>query len=94
MLEGVRHREELSKMKYEQDLPWDVCFGAVSKLVLARLMESKNSLRVEIALRTMLSVLPNLEAGAANRIVMERRIPSNTSHPASQVPTTAPVFSM
>jgi hypothetical protein len=68
MLTVPNLRKIYSDMHTNQGHPHHVCFEAVSNLVLERLKEWKQPVRVERALRTMLKVLPKLDIASLDQL--------------------------
>jgi hypothetical protein len=71
MLTEPNLRKTYSDMRTDDSRPRHVCFEAVSNLVLERLKEWKQPVRVERALRTMLKVLPKLDIASLDQLAVD-----------------------
>lgn len=61
MLNGINLVKSYYNMRMKQSRPQHICFKAIFPAVVERLKSSKHSLRVENALRTMLTAVPHLD---------------------------------
>jgi hypothetical protein len=68
MLTDPNLNRTYSDMHTNQGHPHHICFEAVSNIVLERLKEWKQPVRVERALRTMLKVLPKLDTATLDQL--------------------------